>query len=200
MVAFWPGRGWHALARPLIARLGAHRRVIRGITPAGGQRPWWKWLLIALLLAACITVTVLYATTVVGDIWRQHWAAAVDASREGVLAVVCWAAVIIVLSAGSRSAGRSASQPDGALTPQQDAAGSSEAGSLRRAQFRVHKLRARLAELEAARERAGSAADPDLDREVASTVARLERARQWLSSAQAAVAARRHQEQRAGGR
>jgi hypothetical protein len=187
MVAFWQGRLRHALARPVIARLG-------------GQRPWWKWLLIALLVAACIAITILYAATLASDIWREQWAAAVDASREGVLAVVCWAAVIIVLSAGSRSAGRPTAPGGSAPTAQQDAETSPEADSLRRAQFRVHKLRARLAELAAARDRAGSAADPDLERELASTAARLERARQWLSSAQAAVAARRRQEHQPRGR
>jgi hypothetical protein len=56
------------------------------------------------------------------------------------------------------------------------------------AQDRVRRLRARLAELAAARARAGSGADPDLEREVASTSARLEQARQWLTSAQSALA------------
>jgi len=187
MVASWHGRLRQAVAGPVSTRLGA-------------RRPWWKWLLIAFLMAACVTVTILYTATVTSDILRQHWAAALDASREAVLAVVCWAAVIIVLSAGSRPAGGSTSSADSALGVQPDAETSPEADSLRRAQFRVHKLRARLAELASARDRAGSAADPDLDREVASTSARLERARQWLSSAQAAVAARRREEQRPGRR
>jgi hypothetical protein len=182
MAAFWLGRLRQAVAGPVIARLGC-------------RRPWWKWLLIALLAAACLIVTGLYTATLAMDISRQHWAAAVDASREAVLAVVCWAAVIIVLSAGSRSASGPASPGDGAPTGQHDADTSPEADSLHRAQLRVHKLRARLTELAAARNRAGSGADPDLDREVASTTARLERARQWLSSAQAALAARRRQQQ-----
>jgi hypothetical protein len=181
MTAFWHGRLRRAVAGPVIARLGS--------------RPWWKWLLITLLVLACLTVTVLYATTLALDVSRQHWAAAVDASREAVLAVVCWAAVIIVLSAESRSAGGSASRGDALPNGQPDADAWPESDSLHRAQLRVHRLRAQLDELAAARDRAGSGADPDLDREVASTTARLERARQWLSSAQAALTARRRQQQ-----
>jgi hypothetical protein len=183
MTALWHGWLRKAAAGPVIARLGS-------------RRPWWKWLLIALLGTACLSVTILYVATLAVDVSAQHWAAALDASREGVLAVVCWAAVIIVLSAGSRSAGEPASLGDSALTGQPDASTSAEADSLHRAQLRVHKLRARLAELAAARDRAGSGADPDLELEVASTTARLERARQWLSSAQAALTACRQQQQR----
>lgn len=146
--------------------------------------------MIALLLAATVTVTVVYAATLATDVGREHWADAVDASREAVLAVVGWAAVIIVLSAeNDRKVDRRAHQarPGGtsAASARHDEpiAG---ADSVREAQDRVRRLRARLAELSAARERAGSGADPDLDREVASTAARLEQARQWLTSAQSA--------------
>lgn len=152
------------------------------------RRPWWKWLVIALLLAATVTVTALYAATMARDIARHHWAAALDASREAVLAVVGWSAVIIVLSAGSESGTNSGCPPaDGTAAGAHPDETVADAESVQNAQHRVHRLRVRLAELAAARERAGSGADPDLDREVASTTARLERARQWLTSAQSAL-------------
>jgi len=135
-------------------------------------------------------VTVVYAMTLATDIARQHWAAALDASREAVLMIVGWAAVTIVLSADGSSAART-EQPGGtssAETSHAPAELAADADSVIEAQWRVHRLRARLAELAAARERAGSGADPDLDREVASTTARLEHARQWLTSAQSALA------------
>jgi hypothetical protein len=130
--------------------------------------------------------------TLATDVARQHWAAALDASREAVLVIVGWAALIIVLSAEDGSA----------TTTEQSGSGSAENGhaqaepapdteSVEAAQWRVHRLRARLAELADARERGGSGTDPDLDREVASTTARLEHARQWLTSAQSALAVSR---------
>jgi hypothetical protein len=146
--------------------------------------------MIMLLLAATVTVTVVYAATLATDIGREHWADAVDASREAVLAVVGWAAVIIVLSAeNDRKIDRRAdrARPGGrgtAAAPQDEPIAGAD--SVLQAQDRVRRLRARLAELSAASERAGSGADPDLDREVSSTTARLEQARQWLTSAQSA--------------
>jgi hypothetical protein len=132
--------------------------------------------------------------TLAADIARQHWAAALDASREAVLMIVGWAAVTIVLSTDGNSASATA-QPGGGSgdtgPPQADPTADTE--SVVEAQWRVHRLRARLAELASARERAGSAPDPDLDREVASTSARLEHARQWLTSAQSALALSRHE-------
>lgn len=142
-----------------------------------------------LLLAATGTVTVVYAITLGTDIARQHWAAALDASREAVLVIVGWAAVAIVLSDDRSSAAGTADSPDSGFTRRghPPAEPPADAESVTAAQWRVHRLRARLAELGAARERAGSGADPDLDREVASTTARLEQARQWLTSAQSAL-------------
>jgi hypothetical protein len=155
--------------------------------------PWWKWGAVGLLLAATIGVTVVYAITLATDIARQHWAAALDASREAVLVVVGWAAVAIALSAdraadrGEPAAIAKADRTGRAATRSSAAEPPADAESVAAAQWRVHRLRARLAELAAARERAGSGADPDLDREVASTTARLEQARQWLTSAQSAM-------------
>jgi hypothetical protein len=138
--------------------------------------------------------------TLAADIALQHWAAALDASREAVLVVVGWAAVTILLSA-DRSSTRATTQPVGDGSDEANPSLTEPAAdteSVVQAQWRVHRLRARLAELAAARERAGSAADPDLDREVASTSARLEHARQWLTSAQSALALSRHEKARGG--
>lgn len=179
-----------ASSRPsLLRRLGqaAQRTGARVARPwATRRRPWWKWLLIALLFAATITVTAVYAATLAGDIGRQHWADALDASREAVLAVVGWAAVIIVLSAEDDRAAAAAQASHRTPADERQDQATPGADSVLQAQDRVRRLRMRLAELSAVRERAGSGADPDLDREVASTVARLEQARQWLTSAQSA--------------
>lgn len=114
--------------------------------------------------------------------------------------IVGWAAVIIVLSDDGTSARATAQQGSsgGAETGHPPAEPTADPESVAEAQWRVHRLRARLAELSAARERAGSAADPDLDREVASTSARLEHARQWLTSAQSGLAASGHEKSQAG--
>jgi hypothetical protein len=174
----------------LLRRLGRTARRAGALVPrpcASRRRPWWKWLLIALLLAATLAVTAVYAATLAKDIARQHWADAVDASREAVLMVVGWVALVIVATGEDN---RDADQPEQAgdrarATERQDES-TPAADSVLRAQDRVRRLRTRLAELDAVRERAGTGADPDLDREVATTVARLELARQWLTSAQSA--------------
>jgi hypothetical protein len=163
-----------AVARPLSAR------------PNAARRPWWKWLMIALLLAATLSVTTVYAVTLAVDIARQHWSSALDASREAVLVVVGWAAVSIVFSAGD---GRDAERPeagDGEATEAGRDEPTAGAETVRQAQDHVRRLRVRFAELSGVRDRTGSGADPDLDRELATTSARLEQARQWLTSAQSA--------------
>ena len=154
--------------------------------------------MITVLLAATITVTTVYAATLARDIGRHHWAEALDASREAVLAVVGWAAVMIVLSAQDARQPGQARPGDGSTGGGSTGGGSTggegqdepaAAGPVLQAQDRVRRLRGRLAELVAARDRAGKGADPDLDRELASTTARLEQARQWLTSAQSARSA-----------
>jgi hypothetical protein len=152
----------------------------------GARRPWWKWLVIALLLAATVSVTAVYAVTLATDVASRHWSNALDASREAVLVIVGWAAVFIVFSAGDdRDAERAESGESAATGAGQDES-TADADSVVQAQDRVRRLRVRLAELSAVRVRAGSGADPDLDRELATTSARLEQARQWLTSAQSA--------------
>ena len=173
-------------------RHGAVRRLSQPVArlltgrPRAARRTWWKWLVIALLLAATVSVTTVYAMTLATDVARQHWSSALDASREAVLVVVGWAAVFIVFSAGDdRDAERAESDDSAATRAGQDepAAG---AETVHQAQDHVRRLRVRFAELSAVRQRAGSGADPDLDRELATTSARLEQARQWLTSAQSA--------------
>jgi hypothetical protein len=172
----------HGAARRLghaLARLPTGR-------PPEARRPWWKWLVIALLLAATISVTTVYAITLATDLARQHWSSALDASREAVLVVVGWAAVFIVFSArDDQDAERSESGESAASREGQDDP-TAGAETVHQAQDHVRRLRVRFAELSAVRQRAGSGADPDLDRELATTSARLEQARQWLTSAQSA--------------
>jgi hypothetical protein len=173
-----------------VRRLGQPVARLLRARPRGARRPWWKWLVIALLLAATLSVTAVYALTLATDIGRQHWSDALDASREAVLVVVGWAAVCIVFSAGDGQVAERAGPGESAASgagPDEPTAG---AETVRQAQDHVRRLRVRFAELSAVRERAGSGADPDLDRELATTSARLEQARQWLTSAQSARPAR----------
>jgi hypothetical protein len=158
--------------------------------PNEARRPWWKWLVIALLLAGTLSVTAVYAVTLATDVARQHWSSALDASREAVLVIVGWAAVSIVFSAGDDRGAERAESGDGAATGERRDAPTGGAETVRQAQDHVRRLRVRFAELSAVRDRAGSGADPDLDRELATTSARLEQARQWLTSAQSARSGR----------
>jgi hypothetical protein len=169
-----------------VRKLGQAVARLRTGRPPGARRPWWKWLVIALLLAATVSVTAVYGITLSSDIVRQHWSNALDASREAVLVIVGWAAVFIVLSAGDgRDAERAETGGSAATVEGQDEP-TAGAETVHQAQDHVRRLRVRFAELSAVRQRAGSGADPDLDRELATTSARLEQARQWLTSAQSA--------------
>jgi hypothetical protein len=182
--------------RGVVRRLGQPVAQLLGARQRGARRPWWKWLVIALLLAATVSVTAVYALTLATDIGRQHWSNALDASREAVLVIVGWAAVCIVFSAGNDRDSERAEGGEGGESGEGAATGEGRdeviAGTetVREAQDHVRRLRVRFAELSAVRDRAGSGADPDLDRELATTSARLEQARQWLTSAQSARPAR----------
>jgi hypothetical protein len=169
-----------------VRRLGQAVALLLTARPPGVRRPWWKWLVIALLLTATVSVTTVYAITLATDIARQHWSSALDASREAVLVVVGWAAVFIVLSVGDDREAERAESGEGAATPEGQDDPTAGAETVHQAQDHVRRLRVRFAELSAVRQRAGSGADPDLDRELATTSARLEQARQWLTSAQSA--------------
>jgi hypothetical protein len=184
---------------------------------ASRRRPWWKWLMIGVLLACSVVLTALYAVALIGDISRHHWAAALDASRDAVPAAVGWAGLLLLFySRSTREADRLLSADNHALSGKLWRAARDQA-SMDSAEHKVRRLSAKLAELTAARqhERLPGEPDPDpsetrldvgvtyldpgvsyldtgdaaLNREVAETTARLEQARQWLASAQAAVAA-----------
>lgn len=196
------GRPAAILARR--TRLAARRR-----------RPWWKWVLIGLLLAFSLTTTGLYLAALVRDLSEHHWGAALDVSRAAVPAAVGWAALIFLFSSRSRAAAeRLLSADDRMLTERLEQAARDQA-AMDNAEHKVRRLTAKLERLTAAREHAGTAGGPtpaitdapadagvtyldpgavyldpdcaDLDREIAETTARLDQARQWLASARSAV-------------
>ena len=180
------------------------------------RRPWWKWLLIGLLLAFSLTTTGLFAGTLINDISQHHWADALDASRDAVPAAVGWAALLLLFFPRSGMASeRLLSADDHALTERLRQAARDQA-SMDNAMQKMQRLTAKLARLTAAREDASTPGGPapqgagapadegvtyldpgaiyldashgDLDRELAETTARLEQARQWLASARDAAA------------
>ena len=56
----------------VVRRLGqAVGRLLTG-RPPGARRPWWKWLVVGLLLAATISVTTVYAITLATDLSLIH--------------------------------------------------------------------------------------------------------------------------------
>ena len=163
----------------------------RGKFMPSRRRPWWKWLLIGLLLAFSLAVTVMYAATLATDISRHHWAAALDASRDAVPAIVGWAALAIVFGTGGAAASERLLPTDDLAARQERERVSRDTDSVLSAQQRVAKLTARLAELATTHNETGSAPPAGLDRRMAETTARLDQARQWLASARAALAASR---------
>lgn len=181
-----------------------------------GRRPWWQWLLIGLLAAVSASVTVLFATTLGADLLQRHWAEAVDSCREAVPGAVGWGALFMIFFMGGRTETDHSGPVDSdeiAATEQRAVA---EDETVRRAEARVRMLTARLRLLAAgdhaepgastpnrspARDRPlrdlppvadrPATADRSLARQILETSARLEQARQWLISAQAALAATR---------
>jgi hypothetical protein len=175
---------------------------------ASRRRPWWKWLLIGLLLAFSLTITTLYAVALIGDIARHHWADAMDTSRDAVPAAVGWAALVILLFARRSDADRLLSGEAAVLSERVRQAAQDQA-CMDSATAKVQRLTAKLTRLAAARDHLDPAGesepdvtvvyldpgaryldrdDGDLDREIAETTARLDQARQWLASARAAAA------------
>jgi hypothetical protein len=159
-------------------------------------------------MAFSLTITVLYAVALIGDIARHHWAEALDASRDAVPAAVGWAALVILFCSRGSGADRRLSGDAYALSERVRQAARDQA-SMQSAASKVQHLTAKLARLGVASERAGPAGesapdvgvsyldpgahylardDADLEREIAETTARLDQARQWLASARAAVA------------
>ena len=183
---------------------------------ASRRRPWWKWMLVGLLLAFSLATTALYAAALIRDLAQHHWGAALDASsRDVVPAAVGWAALILLFfPRNTAAAERLLSADDRALTERLQQAARDQA-RLEEARRKVQRLTEKLARLVAARENAdpvrGTAADvartsgdagvtyldpgavyldsdcADLDREIAETSARLEQATQWQTSARSAV-------------
>lgn len=164
------------------ARFGGGR-VSRVRAAAGrGERPWWKWLVIGLLLTFSIVVTALFVAAMTGALVQHHWAQAMDTSRDAVPAAVGWGALLIVLFAGGHSTSGLLSDDSQAVSEKLRRAARDE-DSVRRAGQRVQKLTDRLAVLTAEHGPGRHAA-----RHVPVTTARLDQARQWLESAQAAHA------------
>jgi len=198
---------------------------------ASRRRPWWKWLLIGLLLLCSLAVTILYLAALITDISRHHWAGALDDSRDAVPAVVGWAALVIVFFTGGTAAAERMLSVDNYALGEKEKRSARDQDCVATAEERVQVLTAKLDGLTAARQDAArqdparqdpARQDPaapedaarqdartaaeitpgrpgagparhhaELDREVAETTARLEQARQWLTSAQAALAASR---------
>ncbi len=202
-------------AMPTLTGAGLRTSGLAGSQPArrarlaaSRGRPWWKWMLIGLLLAFSLTITTLYAVALIGDVARHHWADAVDTSRDAVPAAVGWAALLILFFGRSSGTARLLSGDTCALGDRvRQAARDQE--SMNSATCKVQRLTAKLARLVAARDHldpAGDAGsdegvvyldpgapyldrdDADLEREISETTARLDQARQWLASARAAVA------------
>ncbi|HTA11063.1 MAG TPA: hypothetical protein VK836_21270 [Streptosporangiaceae bacterium] len=198
-----PGIATAVIARR--ARLAASRR-----------RPWWKWLLISLLLVFTITTTGLYAAGLIRDISVHHWGSALDESRDAVPAAVGWAALLLLFfPKQSPEAERLLSDDNHALSEKLRQAARDQA-SMDNAELKLQRLTARLARLTTAQQVAASAGRPasseaaartdagvtyldpgaayletddaELRHEVAETTARLEQARQWLAGARDAVA------------
>jgi hypothetical protein len=154
---------------------------------AAGRRPFWRPLLVVLLGVFSLGVTSVYVATLTMDFRQHHWAGALDASRDAVPAAVGWAALLIIFFARAAAAADevSAAEDHAATERQRQAALARD--SVRRAEQRVQRLAARLAELSALARQDGQ--NRQLDREIGVTAARLDLARQWAVGASAALAA-----------
>jgi hypothetical protein len=158
-------------------------------------------VLVGFLLIFSLLITALYLTTLTADLLQHRWGGALDDSRDAVPAAVGWAALLIIFfGRGMGPAERPLSADRRALRAKR---ASRDADSVRRAEQRVRDLTARLSALTAApgsgpgagnpaepqhAAPAVPASSPQLARQVAETVARLDQARQWLASAHAALA------------
>ena len=162
------------------------------------RRSWWRWLLVGLLLIFSLLVTAMYVATLTADLLQHRWGGALVASRDAVPAVVGWAALLIIFFGPGLTPAERLLSADHRVIRAKQARTQRDADSVRRAEQRVRELTARLAALcaglaDAADPQHGaarSASSPQLARQVAETTARLEQARQWLTSARAALAAR----------
>ena len=151
------------------------------------RQPLWRWLLAGLLLAFSLGVTIVFIATVIVDVRQHHWAGALGASRAAVPAAVGWAALLIVFFASGTPAPEQVLAADEHTVAERQRQAALARDSIRRAQRRVQRLAASLAELSALAAQSGQ--DPQLARQVGDTAARLDQARQWLIGARAALAA-----------
>lgn len=181
-----------------------------------GPRPWWQWVLIGLLVATSVGVTALFASTLGADLLQRHWAQAVDSTREAVPAAVGWGVLFMIFFMSGRTGTERRRPADCDEIVATERVAAAEGETVRRAEERVQTLTARLRMLAAgqlpepactrperspARDRPlrdlprladrSATADRSLARQIFETSARLEQARQWLISAQAALAATR---------
>jgi hypothetical protein len=154
--------------------------------------------MVGLLLIFTLVMTTLYVATLIADLLRHRWGGALDASRDAVPAAVGWAALLIIFLGRGTSAAEQLMSGDHHAVSEKEKRAARNVESVRRAEQRVRDLAASLASLCAGVEVPGqaghgAAAAPGpgrkLAREVAETTARLDQARQWLTSARAALAA-----------
>ncbi len=190
------GRG-AAPAADSAAPVRPHARRMARFVPSR-HRPWWKWALIFVLLLFSLAVTVLYATVLAGDVAQHHWTDALDASRDAVPAIVGWAALLIVFCTGGTTAAERMLSVDNLARNEKQKQAAQAEESVRGAEQRVAKLTARLAELTAARAAAGPGMARGLDRQLAHTSARLDKAQQWLAGATSALESARQDAAEAG--
>jgi len=181
-----PGGG-EAAALP--RRSAAAPRVSR-FTPSR-HRPWWKWVLIALLLCASLGLTVLYAAALIGDVIVHHWTDALDASKDAVPAVVGWAALIYVFFIGGTPAAERMLSVDNLAVQRAEQQAEEDRSAVEHAEKLVRELTECLASTVARRDAAGADAGPGPDQEVAEIESRLEQARRSLESRRQAAAGSR---------
>jgi hypothetical protein len=154
---------------------------------AARRRSFWRSLLVVLLGVFSLGVTAVYVATLTADVRQHHWAGALDASRDAVPAAVGWAALLMIFFARAAAAADQASAAeDRAVTERQRQAALAR-DSVRRAEQRVQRLAAKLAELSALARQDGQ--NRQLDRQIGATAARLDLARQWAVGAREALSA-----------
>jgi hypothetical protein len=144
-------------------------------------------LLIALLGVFTLGVTAVYVATVAMDVRQHHWAGALDASRDAVPAAVGWAALVIVFFARAATVADDVPTAQDHVVTENLRQAALARDSVLRAEQRVQRLAASLAELGALAARDGE--DRQLARQIGATAARLDLATQWLAGACAALAA-----------
>jgi len=154
---------------------------------AARRRPFWRPLLVVLLGVFSLGVTAVYVATLTMDVRQHHWAGVLDASRDAVPAAVGWAALLIIFFARAAAAADQASAAEDHAVIERQRHEALARDSVRRAEQRVQRLTARLAELSALAGQDGQ--NRQVDRQIGATAARLDLASQWAVGARAALAA-----------